>query len=78
MDHPKLIAGVASFVIHLSTRLRESAARDDKRSVLCRTSGAPWRDLQFSGPFLEMFSTERSAVSTSYSRGWVLVALLMP
>jgi hypothetical protein len=25
-----LIAGVASFVIHLSTRLRESAARDDK------------------------------------------------
>ena len=25
-----LVAGVASFVIHLSTRLRESAARDDK------------------------------------------------
>ena len=28
-----LIAGVASFVIHLSTRLRESAARDDKGGI---------------------------------------------
>jgi hypothetical protein len=28
-----------------------------------KSGGAKWRDLPFSGPFLEMFSTERSQIS---------------